>query len=153
MTGWRDRMVGARMAVDDEFSPEVDGSSFTRQEWGLVMTAVEFDVHRADDPAAAELYADTDRLPEIMPEVERVAEMQSMGGAPRDESGGGLLDSVRSALGLSGGGADGVDQDRVREAERLVDGYATALQAHLEETGSWADVLAAYREEDASTEE
>lgn len=147
MTEWRDRMVGARMAVDDRFSSEVDDSSFSRQEWGLIMTAVEFDIHDPGDDEAAELYADTEHLPDVMPEVERVASMQSMAAARGRDAGGGLLDSVKSAIGLSsGGGTDEPDPGRVREARELVDGYATALQLYLEENGSWADVRAAYLE-------
>ncbi|WP_255149735.1 DUF5799 family protein [Halorarius halobius] len=152
MTNWQDRIVGARMAVDDEYSSAIDNSGFSRQEWGMVMTAVEFDIRNADDDEHAELYADTSNLKDIMPEVESVAEMQSMGmGQQADSGGGGVLDSVKSALGLGGDGSDDADLERrVREAEDLVDGYATELQAHLEANGTWEEVLAAYREQDES---
>lgn len=150
MTDWQDRIVGARMAVDDEYSSAIDDSGFSRQEWGLVMTAVEFDVRNADDPDRAELYADTSNISDIMPEVENVAQMQSMGmgqGAG-DGSGGGFLDSVKSALGLGSGGGGGENLERrVAEAKDLADGYASELQAYLEENGSWTDVLGAYRDQ------
>ncbi|WP_255196065.1 DUF5799 family protein [Halorarius litoreus] len=151
MSNWQDRIIGARMAVDNDYSPTIDSSSFSRQEWGLVMTAVEFDIHNADDPDEAELYAETGKLRDIMPEVENVAQMQSMGMGQqsRPDDSGGLLDNVKSALGLSGGGdgSDEPDEDRIREAESLIDGYTTKLQAHLEANGSWEEVLEVYRQE------
>ena len=149
MSNWQDRIVGARMAVDTDYSPTIDSSSFSRQEWGLVMTAVDFDIRHADDPERAELYADTANVREIMPEVENVAQMQSMGMGQQSQpdSGGGFLDDVKSALGLGGGGggSDEPDEARIREAEDLVDGYTTKLQAHLEANGSWEEVLETYR--------
>lgn len=148
MTDWQDRIVGARMAVDNEYSPTIDNSGFSRQEWGLVMTAVEFDIRHADDPDRAELYARTEHIRDIMPEVENVARMQSVGMGQQSgrDDGGGLLDSIKSSLGLSGSGSsDEPDEARIREAEDLVDGYTTRLQTHLEENGSWEDVLEVYR--------
>jgi hypothetical protein len=150
MSDWQNRIVGARMAVDTEYSPTVDNSGFSRQEWGLVMTAVEFDIRHADDPDRAELYADTEHIRDIMPEVENVAKMQPMGMGQQQEQSGGLLDNLKSSLGIGrgGGGSKEPDEDRIREAEELVDGYAKQLQAHLEKNGSWEEVLEVYRESD-----
>lgn len=150
MSEWQDRIVGARMAVDNDYSPRINNSDFSRQEWGLIMTAVEFDIRDAADDEKAELYADTSNLPEIMPEVENVAQMSSMGtaGTQQNDSGGGFVDSVKSALGLGGGsGGNGMDEDRISEAEELAQGYATELQRYLEQNDSWDEVRAAYIDE------
>lgn len=147
---WTDMIVGARMAVDSEFSTQVDNSQFSRQEWSLLMTAVEFEVEHADDPERARLVADTSKVSDIMPEVQRAANMQGMqkpyGGQGTPGTGrsigGGLLESVRDALGLGGGSgsAPAVDQATVSAAVSLVDRYATDLQSHLERENRWEDV-------------
>lgn len=155
-TPWSDRIVGARMAVDSEFSDEVDQSVFSRQEWGLVMTAVEFDIENADDDAAAELVANTDSLRDVLPELERAREAQAAMGAGRkpDDSGGGLVDNLKDALGFGGTDAEEIDEDQLREAERLADAYAVELQDHLEANGRWEDIRAAYMAQaDTTTEE
>lgn len=141
---WRDRIVGARMAVDDEYASTIDESEFTRQEWGMIMTAVEFRIEDPGDEAAARLVADTSALPEVLPELERVREAQPMGAGGRD-SDPGFLGTVRDALGI-GGGDDTPDAERVQAAERLADGYARALQTHLEERGRWTEIRRAAEE-------
>ena len=82
----------------------------------------------------------------MMPEIEKVAEMDPMGGNPADDSdsGGGFLGSVFSALGLGGegGGPGGVDEEKLEAAETLVADYAAELQAHLESEGRWDEIRA-----------
>lgn len=135
---WRDKIVGARMAVDNEFADRVEVSSFSRQQWGLVMTAVEFEIVDAGDPEAARIVANTDQLPSILPELDSIEkQMQSMG-AGGGSGGPGFIDSVKEALGFGGG--DGVDEDRRIEAERLTQEYADELQKHLESTGRWEEI-------------
>jgi hypothetical protein len=148
-TPWSDRIVGARMAVDSEFSSQVDNSVFSRQEWGLVMTAVEFDIENADDDAAAELVANTDSLRDVLPELERAREAQAAMAAGRepDDSGGGFVDNLKNALGFGGNDADEIDEDQLREARRLADAYATELQSYLESNGRWAEIRRAYVEQ------
>ncbi len=146
MADWQDRIVGARMAVDNEFAGRVEGSSFSRQEWGLVMTATEFDIEDGDDPR---LYADTSSLRDVMPELEKVAQQTAMGAPQQEDSDGGVLGSLKSALGLGGGSSSGGGKDReqrVREAEQLTDEYAKQLQERLEANGSWDDVVELYRQ-------
>jgi hypothetical protein len=79
----------------------------------------------------------------MMPEIEKVADMNPMG-ARKDESGSGsgLLGSVRDALGLDSGGSssDGTDEEKLSEAKRLVSAYADELQARLESEGRWSEV-------------
>lgn len=146
MSDWRDLIVGDRMIVDDEFSRRVDDSPFTRQEWGLIMTAASFDIENPGDADAAELVADTSDLPAMMPELERVAEMGPMG-RPQRNSGGGFLDSLDSLFGRLGLGDDGGDdEERLESAERLVEAYATELQLHLESRGRWEEVRLAAAE-------
>ena len=140
MGHWTDTLAGDRMAVDQEFEDAVRDSAFTSQEWGLVMTAVEFEVEHADDPERARVVADTSQVPQIMPELENV---RSQMGAPGDAGGAGgsgVVDSIKDALGL--GGDDG--DDRTAEAERLASEYADRLQARLEERGKWTQVCERY---------
>ncbi len=145
MSDWQDMIVGDRMAVDEEFTAEVDGSPFSRQEWGLIMTATSFEITDPADEEAARLVADTSELPTVMPELERVAEMGPMG-RPQEQSGGGggLIGSVLDSLGLGGADDDdGIDEERLETAESMVAAYAEELQVHLEEEGRWAEVRAA----------
>jgi len=152
MSEWTDAIVGDRMTVDNQFTDRVAASRFSSQEWGLIMTATEFEIEDADDPDAARVVADTSSLPAIMPELENVrSQVAAMGGAPGDAggsggSGGGLVDSIKGALGLGGGGSDGPSDEELEAAERLVQEYADELQAHLEEAGKWEQVRVAYQE-------
>lgn len=149
MSDWTDAIVGERMAVDNEFTERVQASRFSSQEWGLIMTATEFDIEKADDPDAARIVADTSSLPQIMPELGNMREqMAAMGGAQGGSSGGsgGLIGSLRDALGLGGGGDDGVDQEDLQAAEELVQQYADQLQQHLQSKGKWEQVRVAYQE-------
>ena len=142
---WTDMIVGDRMAVDNEFNSQIESSEFSRQEWGLIMTAVEFEI---EEPGTdrARLVADTGNLSAVMPEMDRIANQQrGMGGGGGGGSGGGILGSLKDALGL-GGGSGKSDPDRVRAAEDLANAYAKELQRHLEERGKWEAVQAAASE-------
>lgn len=139
---WTGRIAGARMTVDRQFTDRVEASGFSNQQWGLVMTAVEFDIEGPEDPASARLVADTSKLPSIMPELDKVGQGGPMGGAPGggpggDDAGGGLLDGVKAALGLGG---DDDEDDRTAEAEQLAQAYADELQEELESNGRWEGV-------------
>jgi hypothetical protein len=143
-------LVGDRMAVDNEFTRRVEQSQFSRQEWGLIMTATTFDIQNPGDEDVAQLVADTSELPTVMPELENIANMGPMG-MPADDGGssGGLLDSLLGKLGLSRNGKkgdDGTDEEKLQAAERLVTAYAQQLQAHLEERGRWEEVRIAAAE-------
>jgi hypothetical protein len=146
MTDWQDHIVGARMTVDQEFADRVAESQFSRQQWGLIMTAVEFDLEHPGDPDRARIVADTSKLPHIMEELDTVERQAAAMQAGRDpgEGGGGLFDSVKSALGL--GGDDGPDEDLRRAAESLAQEYASELQAHLEAEDRWETVRTAAAE-------
>lgn len=149
MSDWTDAIVGERMTVDQQFNDDVRQSRFSNQEWGLIMTAVEFEIEDADDPEAARVVADTGNVPSVLPELENVREgMGAMGAAtdgPGSGGGGGFVDSVKSALGLGGG--DGGDGDpELRAAEELAQTYADELQRELEENGKWEQVRLAYQE-------
>lgn len=147
MADWTDSIVGDRMTVDREFNDRVADSEFTRQEWGLIMTATELEIEHADDAERARIVANTENLPHVMPELENIrSQMSQMAGAPADSgsSGGGLFDSIKGALGLGDGG--GVDAERQAAAERLVQEYADELQRHLESQGKWEQVRVAYQE-------
>jgi hypothetical protein len=143
MSNWTDRIVGDRMAVDQEFNDRVRASEFSNQEWGLVMTAVEFEIEDADDPERARIVADTESLPQMIPELENVQQGTGPGGAGGQsgaDSGTGVLDAIRGALGMD----DGDDAEKLDAAERLVDEYASALQQRLEDEGKWDEVRQSY---------
>ena len=150
MSEWTDAIVGERMTVDNQFTDRVTASRFSSQEWGLIMTATEFEIADADDPDAARIVADTTSLPAVMPELENVrSQVAAMGGATNDgggNSGGGLLGSVLGALGLGGGSDDGPSDEEIEAAEQLVQAYADELQAHLEEVDRWEQIRVAYQE-------
>jgi hypothetical protein len=135
-------MVGDRMAVDSEFAPRVEESRFSRQEWGLIMTATTFEIENPEDEEAAELVADTDNLRGMMPELEKVADMGPMGTPQSDGSdSGGIFGSILDAFGLSdSGGSGGVDEEKLRDAKALVGEYADELQMRLESEGRWEEI-------------
>ncbi|WP_255168270.1 DUF5799 family protein [Natrononativus amylolyticus] len=139
---WTDRIVGERMTVDQEFSRRVANSRFTSQEWSLIMTATEFEIANPDDPERARIVANTDKVEQILPELENVrSQVGAMGGAPSEAGGsGGIVDSIKGALGMGGGGGS---YDAEREAaETLTQEYAEELQSHLESNGRWESVRA-----------
>ena len=149
MADWTDSIVGDRMSVDRQFNDRVSASGFSSQEWGLIMTATEFEIEHPDDPDRARIVADTEKLPQMMPELERVrSQVGAMGGATDDGNdnggGGGLLDSIKGAFGLGDGG--GADKERLQAAERLTQEYADELQSQLESKGKWEQVRVAYQE-------
>jgi hypothetical protein len=143
---WTDLVVGERMQVDQEFNEKVAASNFSRQQWGLIMTAVEFDVENPDDADRARLVADTGKVETIIPELEKMEQAGGMGGpggAPAAGSGsdsgsGGLVDGLKNALGLSGGGDE--SREQLAAAEELAQMYAGDLQEKLEATGKWEQV-------------
>lgn len=146
---WTDRIVGERMAVDREFSSRVAASRFTSQEWGLIMTATEFEIENATDPEAARIVAETSKVDHILPELENVrSQVGAMGGdvSARSESGGGVIDSIKGVLGIGGSGGDRHAAER-DAAEELTQEYARQLQEHLESTGRWESVRTAAAEE------
>jgi len=135
---WTSRIAGERMTVDREFRDRVEASSFSNQQWGLVMTAVEFEIENPDDPDTARVVANTSNLPSIMPELDRVENQTGMGGAPERESSGGALSSLLNVLGLGGGGDD--SEAQIAEAEQLTQEYADELQTAIESNGRWESI-------------
>lgn len=138
---WTDLVVGDRMAVDREFGERVEASSFTRQEWGLVMTATEFHIEDAGDPEAARIVADTSSVSAVLPEFENLRQAEAIGAgggfaAPRS---GGVIDTIKDALGL-GGGSGSTDEERLEAAAQLTQEYAQTLQNRLEDRGRWEEV-------------
>jgi len=139
---WTDRIVGERMAVDQEFSERIQQSRFSNQQWSLVATATEFEIEHPDDPDRARIVANTDKLDGVIPELENVqAGMGAMGGAGggsggQNSSSGGVFDSIMGALGMGGDGGSSEKEQR-KAAERLTQEYADELQSHLESKGKW----------------
>lgn len=143
--GWRDHLAGARMRVDQEFNQRVLDSQFSNQEWGLIMTAVEFDIDTPDDPEQAEMTANTENLEQIMPELDNLPQGMARPDGSNTDSGGGVLDSLKSVLGFDGADANGsgVDEDELAAATALVEEYASELQQFLEDEGRWDEICAA----------
>ncbi|WP_276272099.1 DUF5799 family protein [Haloarcula litorea] len=133
---WTDRIAGERMQVDQQFNDRVQASSFSSQQWGLVMTATEFRIENPGDPEQARIVADTSKLGSVMPEMDRIENQSPMGGGGGSggSGGGGLFSGVKDALGLGGGGGS---DERTDEAEQLAQEYAQQLQEKLESNGRW----------------
>ncbi|QSG05507.1 DUF5799 family protein [Halapricum desulfuricans] len=143
---WRDMLAAERMRVDREFEDRVQSSSFSRQQWGLVMTAVEFDIENPSDPETAQLIADTSSLPSVMSQIEQMdggGMSGAAGGTGGTAGGGGLLSKLAGLL--SGGGSGG--GERQREAEALAEEYAGQLQERLEKRDRWQGVCEQAAEE------
>jgi len=126
---WQDLIVGDRMEVDRNFEERVRQSRFSRQEWSLIMTAIELEIEGEGD--SARLVANTSQIEAILPELERIKSENPMMDA---DASGGFLSGLKSSLGLGGG----VDEATLEEAEALASDYATTLQNHLEGTGKWS---------------
>lgn len=142
MSDWQDRIVGVRMTVDRQFNDRIEASAFSRQQWGLVMTATEFEIENPDDEDEARIVANTEKLPSVLPEMDRIEEqMGSMGGGgggSRGGGGGGLFGNLKDALGLGDGRAQ--DDERAAEANELTQAYADELQRELEDSSRWDEV-------------
>ncbi|WP_248515539.1 DUF5799 family protein [Salinarchaeum laminariae] len=146
MSAWTDQFVGDRMAVDREFTQRVAASEFSSQEWGTIMTAVEFDIEEPESPERARVVADTEKIAQVLPAIDQMRDGMGMGGAPGsgggsagadDDSsrgGSGLFGSIKSSLGM-GDGDDG--EHRAEAAAALADEYAAQFQEHLEQQGKW----------------
>lgn len=131
---WESMIVWDRMEVDKEFTDRVQQSQFSRQEWGMIMTAVDLRIEGTG--RSAELVADTSKIEQILPELEKVNQQMPHAGGGGTRRTSAVIDSIKSALGIGGG----VDEAALTEATSLVDEYAVTLQAHLEETGKWREV-------------
>lgn len=150
---WTDRLAGARMQVDQRFQRRLDQSEFTSQEWGLVMTAIEFEIEHADDPERANLVANTEKLEQIIPELDNI--QREMGGAARpvessaDTSG--VFGKLKEYLGHLGSDTADTpsDDERMKSATILVTEYADELQAFLEERDRWDEIREAAAESES----
>jgi hypothetical protein len=151
---WTDQLAGARMQVDQRYQETLDASSFSNQEWGLVMTAIDWDIENPETPDEAELVADTSKLSEIIPELESI--QQEMGGSQRPVEEGpdtsGFLGRIKRYIDdLTANGSSESSEKRYNDAVELVEGYTMELQSYLEERGRWADVCAAAASEEEGT--
>lgn len=143
MTDWTDSLVGARMQVDNRFQDRVESSDFSNQEWGLIMTAIEFEVEQPDDADRARMVADHSNLDQVVPELGRI--QKQMGGSPTAVADGpdrsGIMGQLRTLMdSLTGDRNSGSDEARMADAEELTQGYAHELQTFLEENDRWDEV-------------
>ena len=158
---WQDRLAGHRMAVDEQFAPQVRDSPLTNGEWSLVMTAVEFEVEGEGE--RARLVADTSNLQAVVSEFGTMRRRSPGGTEPRPEAVDGVLDSLKDVLGIDSFGnvlnlepleerldrdltgalgldSDTDDDEKVQAARRLADAYVRELQSHLEDRGEWVAI-------------
>jgi hypothetical protein len=148
---WTDMLAAERMRVDRKFEDQLEASSFSRQQWGLVMTAVEFRIDGPEEPENATLRADTSKLSSVMSEIKNLGERGGGMGSPSggvaagSGDGGGFLSKITGLF--SGGGGGGALQN---EAEELAAEYAEKLQAHLEKRGRWQSICEQAAEESDS---
>ena len=149
---WTDMIAGARMQVDQQFQQQVIDSQFSNQQWGLIMTAVQFEIVAPETPEEAEIVANTEQVQHIIPELDNIPD--GMGGAPqRSNKGdkGGLLGRVASLFEGSDSGS-GSNDEREAAAVSLVQAYAVELQNFLEQQGRWEDICAAYAEQQSDAQ-
>jgi len=141
---WTDQLAGARMQVDQRYQDVLDASDFSNQEWGLVMTAIDWDIENPEDPEEATLVADKSKLPDIVPELRTI--QKEMGGSPTPVEEGpnteGFLGRLRQYVHHLRGDNESSEK-KLGDAEELVDGYTLELQEFLEERGRWEDLCAA----------
>lgn len=146
---WTDKLVGARMQVDQRFQETIERSQFSSQEWGLIMTAVEFELEHPDDPERAKLVARTEQLSEVMPQLDTIQEQMgspAQPGTPGGSGGSGILDRLRNLFDGSGDTDSGSTEERLTAAESLVDQYAAELQDYLVERDRWKEIREAASE-------
>ena len=135
---WTNTIAAERMQLDQEFTDRIESSSFNRQQWGLVMTALEFDIENPSDPESARIVPDASSVPAILPELDRIGQQGPMGMESQSSgSSGGLVDSVKGALGFGNGGGD---DERLDEATELATEYGERLQETLESKGRWESI-------------
>jgi len=155
MTDWTNRLAGARMQVDQQFQDRVAESQFSNQQWGLIMTAVEWEVENPEDDEAARLVADTSNFGDVIPELDRIEQQVGPGADPE-----GIEDSnplrramrkVANSVSLSNAGG-GSNQEKLEDAAALVQDYAEQLQAFLERQDRWAEIRQAAAAEQPSAE-
>lgn len=149
MADWTDQFIGDRMAVDQEFSDRIQSSSFTTQEWGTIMTAVEFVIESPEDPESATLVARTDDIEHVLPALE---DMQGpMGPAGPESSGqsgsGGIVSRILGSLGIGEEKEEKIDEEQLQTAKQLADEYASAFEDHLKEQEKWEQACSVAAEE------
>ncbi|MFB6170645.1 MAG: DUF5799 family protein [Haloarculaceae archaeon] len=151
MSDWTDMIVGDRMAVDREFNSRVEGSNFTNQEWGLIMTATTFEIEHPEDDERARIVADTSNLKEVLPQMDKVRKQAAPTRGPggQQQKNGGVFGKLADALGLGslGGGGGMSDEQKLEQAQQLVQEYARELQRHLENSGRWEEIREAAAED------
>jgi len=142
---WTDQLAGARMQVDQQYRETLEASDFSNQEWGLVMTAVDWEIENPEDPDEATLVADTSKLPDIVPELRNI--QKEMGGSPTPVEDGpntrGFLGRLQQYIHHLRSGTGDSGEKKLSDAEELVDGYTLVLQEYLEEHGRWEEICAA----------
>ncbi len=145
---WTDMIAGARMQVDQQFQQQVTSSQFSNQQWGLIMTAVQFEIDSPESPEEAEIVANTEQVPHIIPELENIPD--GMGGVPQRTGGGessGLLGRVKNLFSGGKQGSSSANEQKEKAAIELVEAYTVELQNFLEQQGRWEEICAAYAEQ------
>lgn len=146
MPEWTDKLARARIQVDKEFHEEVKRTQFTEQEWGLVMTAVEWRVANPDDPEHARLVAETDNVKDILPQLTRIRrDVETAAAGPDAARQRSLAEGFSGWINgfvemLSRAVTSESTDSRVEDAETLAAEYAERVQDYLERRNRWDEV-------------
>jgi hypothetical protein len=132
MGDWHDRTVSERLSVDSEFSAYLNEKPVSNQQWGLLMTAIEFDIENPEDPERARIVPDLSKIGSVLEPARDAGQDENPVSEEYGEGGGGLGGRIKRSLGLGGG-----DDPMRAAAEELSEEYARRLQTKLEESGKW----------------
>jgi len=143
MADWYSRAAHERVQVDQTFNARLRDKPVTAHQWGLLMTAIEFDIVNPEEPERARIVPDVSKVDSVL---EQVKEAEDASNAPAPDSPG-VVERVKRTLGLS----DPEDPYK-RAARSLASQYATELQEELEEQGRWEESCQRAAKENAKAE-
>ncbi len=130
MADWYSRAVHERVTVDSAFNKHLRSKPITHHQWGLLMTAIEFDIVNPDEPERARIVPDLSKIDSVLPQVK---EAEDAANAPTPDSAG-VVERVKRAVGLAE-----PEDPYVRVARSLASQYATELQEELEKQERWEE--------------
>jgi hypothetical protein len=140
MADWYSRAAHERVQVDSSFNSRLRDKPVTAHQWGLLMTAIEFDIVNPEEPERARIVPDVSKVDSVL---DQVKEAEDAPNAPAPDSPG-IVERVKRALGIS------ESEDPYKRAARsLASQYATELQAELEKQGRWEESCDRARKEKA----
>lgn len=129
-------LIGHRMNADKVFASRVAESRFSRAEWDLIMSIVEFEIDDPSDPETAKLLPVTDDLDDALAATDEIPTVNASdpysAGSPQSES---FLDRLTNWIGRFS-----LDDERREKATVLVNEYAATLQGQLRQRDVWDEL-------------